>query len=112
MNAFDSRTAGRVILEQVACQQSTFRDIAALLKTADAQLSGSGFRSHDSAVTWQNSGSVQSPDQWLPRWFARVWRVESKDRSWKKALAIYLCIDPENARSREPWMGCYVLEAT
>ena len=112
---FDAREAGLSITRAHRYLKHSFSEIATLLRTCDTQF-GSVWRSLDSYVTWDNSASITSPEQWIPRYFRRFWRESMGKTSptrWQRALAmdIWIDVDLPNHGTDEPWVGCYVFEA-
>lgn len=106
-DTFDPRSASAAIGSAMDFVHDTYQEVATLLRTLDSVVaSEDNWESiHATAVYWQYSNRLHSPDRWFPRWFQRAWRLASTSTTPWIAVNIHL-----GSQETAPWIGCYLLE--
>lgn len=78
----NQRNIREIIAKTMENMYQIYRDVGHIAQIIEEKMRGEGFKAMgDAAITWAVSAAYSKPEDWLYRWFARVFLKEEKPKS-------------------------------
>ena len=76
-----------IILKSLDNIMAVYRDIGSVAQAIEQQVTANGYKAYgDAGLTWENSTAYYGSENWLNRWFARVYFKQRKGEHTKRIV--------------------------